>query len=80
MEWDKNHEIKSVLVNDRQAVSACVDFANHHRYLTEPACGASLAVVYEQHKVLENAKSVVIIVCGGIGVDINKLKEWRKIL
>lgn len=70
LEWDKKHEIKSVLVNDRQAVSACNDFANHHRYLVEPACGASLAVAYDKHEVLENTKSVIIIVCGGIGVDI----------
>jgi hypothetical protein len=39
-----------------------------------------LAIAYEQHEVLKNAKSVVIIVCGGIGVDLNRLKQWQEIL
>jgi len=78
LEWDKKHEIKSVVVSDQQAVSACINFANDHRFLVEPACGASLAVAYEQHEVLRNTKTVVIIVCGGIGVDLDKLKMWQK--
>ena len=80
LEWNKNHEIKSVVVSDKQAVSACIDFANDHRFLVEPACGASLAVVYEQLEVLKEVKSVVIIVCGGIGVDLDKLKKWKELL
>lgn len=79
LEWNKKHEIRSVLVNDRQAVAACKHFANHHRYFVEPSCGASLAVAYEKHAVLKNARSVVIIVCGGIGADLNKLNEWSRL-
>ncbi len=77
LEWNKKHEIKSVVVTDQQAVSACVSFVNDHRFLVEPACGASLSVAYEQHEVLKDTKSVVIIVCGGIGVDLDKLKNWQ---
>ena len=80
MEWDKKHEIRSVVVTDQQAVSACINFANDHRFLVEPACGASLAVAYEQHEILKDAKNVVVIVCGGIGVDLDKLKMWQKSL
>ncbi|MBN2891484.1 MAG: pyridoxal-phosphate dependent enzyme [Bacteroidales bacterium] len=75
LEWNKKHEIKSILVSDEQTVDACINFANHHRFLVEPACGASLAIAYDQHEVLKNAKTIVIIVCGGIGVDLAKLKN-----
>ena len=79
LEWSKEHEIRSVLVTDGQAASACVEFAEHHRFLVEPACGASLAVVYNQHEILRQAKTVVVIVCGGIGVDLDKLRKWRQL-
>jgi len=80
LEWNKKHEIRSVVVSDKQAVSACINFTNDHRFLVEPACGATLAVAYEQHEVLKNAKTIVVIVCGGIGVDLDKLKKWQELL
>jgi len=80
LEWGKKHKIKSVVVTDRQTVLSCISFVNDHRFLIEPACGASLAIAYERHEVLKNAKSVVIIVCGGIGVDLHKLQQWQEIL
>jgi len=80
LEWNKKHEIKSVLVSDKQTIVACENFANHHRFLVEPACGASLSVVYDQNEVLKNAETVVVIVCGGIGVDMQKMDEWKKIV
>ena len=48
--------------------------------MVEPACSASLAVLYDRSEVLENAKTVVVIVCGGIVVDLEKLYEWRALL
>jgi len=80
LEWDKKHNIRSVVLTDRAAVSACFKFLNDHRFLVEPACGASLAVLYERPEVFQNAKTVVVIVCGGIVVDLEKLHEWRKLL
>lgn len=79
LEWSNKHEIRSVLTTDRQAASACVEFAEHHRFLVEPACGASLAVTYNHHEILRPAQTVVVIVCGGIGVDLDKLREWRRL-
>jgi L-serine/L-threonine ammonia-lyase len=58
LEWDKKHKIISVTVTDRQAVSACIGFANDHRFLVEPACGASLAVAYGRHEILKNITAV----------------------
>jgi L-serine/L-threonine ammonia-lyase len=80
LEWDKIHDIRSVVVTDLQAVSACFQFLDEHRFLVEPACGASLAVLYDRPELLANFRAVVVIVCGGIVVDLEKLYEWKKML
>lgn len=38
--------VVSRVATDRQALEACLRFANDHRMLVEPACGAALAAVY----------------------------------
>lgn len=60
-------------------------FSDDHRMLVEPACGASLACVYERlFKVwqeqgkLGELKSALVIVCGGNIVSLNALKEWKE--
>jgi len=77
LEWNKNHQIIPRIVSDQEAVSACINFANDHRFLVEPACGASLAIAYNHPEVLKEYSSVLIIVCGGIGVDLEKFNEWE---
>jgi L-serine/L-threonine ammonia-lyase len=47
------------------------------RTLVEPACGASLAVVYENHPAVSRFKRPRVVVCGGIGVDLGKLAGWK---
>ena len=46
-----------------------------HRTLVEPSCGASLAVAYNlKEKVPEKVyKNVVVIVCGGSGINLKQL-------
>jgi L-serine/L-threonine ammonia-lyase len=77
LEWAQQHPIQSVVVSDAQAVSACLAFADDHRFLVEPACGASLALAYQQHPALKVAQTVVIVVCGGIGVSLARLRGWQ---
>ena len=43
--WDSQHTIHSVVMDDATAVAAACDFADEHRLLVEPACGAALAVM-----------------------------------
>lgn len=60
-------------------------FADDHRMLVEPACGASLAIIYSG--ILENLQrqgklptilhNVVIIVCGGNIVTMDTLSDYR---
>ena len=53
--------------------------------LVEPACGASLACVYErlfevwqEQGKLGELKLALVIVCGGNIVSLKALKEWKE--
>ncbi|XP_054156367.1 serine dehydratase-like [Oppia nitens] len=78
--------VLSHLVNDKQAVDACIRFANEHRFLVEPACGASLAALYTGlvSKLFADSCGkysdgpVVVIVCGGCDVTLDKLSDWKQ--
>ena len=63
-----SHAVRSALVSDAQALSACQRFAHDHRILVEPACGAALAALYETPQALGDARVVLGVVCGGVGV------------
>lgn len=74
--WSKKHPFRSIVVSDRAAVSACQRFLADHRVVVEPACGASLAVVYDGVPELEEFISVLVVVCGGVTATVNQLREW----
>lgn len=74
-EWTRQHSVHSVLVSDAQALAGCLRFAEDHRRLVEPACGAPLSVVYEG---LVDASEPLVIVCGGAGVTLEMLESWSK--
>ena len=76
----KQHPIESVVVSDRSAVLACLRFLDDHRVLTEPACGASLAAVYEGSPLLARFETVLVIVCGGVTATLVRLQEWSQML
>ncbi len=74
--WTARHAIHPWLVSDRSAVRACLRFADDHRLLVEPACGAALAAVYDAAAPLASAHRVLVVVCGGAGVTLERLREW----
>lgn len=77
LEWTKRHPIRSVVVSDRTAVQACLRFADDHRVLVEPACGAGLSVIYDRAPELREVDGpVLVIVCGGAGVSMALLRAW----
>lgn len=84
-EWLSRHEVISHVVSDSEAVSACVKIADDHRILIPPACGASLAAVYgdsinvlqEEGKLPQKLQNIVVIVCGGNGVNLDTIHQWR---
>ena len=80
VDWLDKHPIESVIVSDKEAVTACLNFADDFRVIVEPACGAALSLIYDNAHTLENYSSVLMIVCGGAGVTIQQLLEWQETL
>ncbi len=76
LDWAHRHPIEPWVISDRMAVEACLRFADDHRVLVEPACGAALAAGYFRAPALINRDPVVIIVCGGVGVTRELLQNW----
>ncbi len=75
--WVQRREIIPWVVTDQAAVRACLRFADDHRVLVEPACGASLSAVYDRAEPLRNRGPVLVIVCGGAGVNRELLETWN---
>jgi L-serine/L-threonine ammonia-lyase len=72
----RQHPVRPVVVNDSDAVDACLRFMDDHRVVVEPACGASLALAYQSHPALAEAQSVLVIVCGGVTAAVAQLQAW----
>jgi len=53
-----------------------MNFANDHRLLVEPACGASLAIMYNNKINLPRWASIMVIVCGGSGISFDQLNYF----
>lgn len=81
--------VHSKVCTDSEAVEACLKFANDHRMMVEPACGASLAVLYcerfrEQfladldREGDEWKRPIVVEVCGGSGISTDLLHQWKE--
>jgi len=76
--WSKTHPIRNVVVSDRSAVAACQGFIEDHQVVVEPACGASLAAVYDNAPELSSFSSVLVVVCGGVTSTIEQLQRWSQ--
>ena len=70
----KERPVVSYVGTDASAVLACSRFLDDHRTLVEPACGISLSALYENSSLLGNARTVLVVVCGGIGISAAKLR------
>ena len=72
----QSRTVKSILVSDLQAVKACLGFVEDHRILVEPACGASLAVIYEGRSEPKFYENILVVVCGGATATLDQLQNW----
>lgn len=70
--------VKTAICTDEEAVDACLQFARDHRMLVEPACGAALAVLYSDRLREGIQGPVVVEVCGGSGVNLELLQQWKE--
>ena len=78
LQLSKEHPVGSVVLSDRSALAACERFLADHRILVEPACGASLAAVYESAPELEGYDTLLVVVCGGATSTIDQIRCWAK--
>lgn len=83
--WKEKHTIIPVRITDKEAVQACYQYLNDYKAMVEPACGASLSVMYTsllenlvKDGKLEDIASVVVIVCGGHSLKIDELLKWKE--
>ena len=77
LEVSRNFEVIPHVVTDREALEACLLFADDHRLVVEPACGAALALVYQGVPAVQGAENILLIVCGGAGITYGKLVELK---
>ncbi|WP_395377374.1 pyridoxal-phosphate dependent enzyme [Marinicella sp. W31] len=76
-ELSQQYAVQSLLVSDQAAVQACHRLLTEQRFLVEPACGASMAVLYDQAPELLAYKSILVIVCGGATMSLEQLNNWK---
>lgn len=73
----------SVVISDREAAEACINFANDHKLIIEAACGTALSPLYtgKINQILPDLRAdsvVVVVVCGGTAVNWNVLEGYSK--
>lgn len=62
--------------------------SDDHRMLVEPACGASLAVIYsgdiqklqETGKLPTDLDNIVVVVCGGNSVSMQTMESYKMLI
>lgn len=79
-DWSQKHPTLAQVVSDKAAVNACLRFADDHRLLVEPACGAALSILYDSLPVLSSFQTIIIIICGGSTVSLDLLQSWKAIV
>lgn len=75
LEYAKLFNVETHIVSDKTAFLACEDFFNEFHTLVEPACGAALSYV-KNHTIKANEK-ILVIVCGGVNMGIDKFMEYK---
>jgi L-serine/L-threonine ammonia-lyase len=87
-QWAQSPAVTCLALEDKDAASACVRFADDERIIVEVACGISIAPCYNGE--LRRAfgaglddmewarQKVVIIVCGGSNVTLQVLERYRE--
>lgn len=79
---DNGGTVRECICTDEEAIDACLNFAQDHRILVEPACGAALAACYSDRlrsTILQDIDGpIVIVVCGGSGVNLELLNQWKQ--
>lgn len=78
LEWTQKHPISCVQVSDTQSIHACIELLDELRVLVEPACSASYAALSLAHPLIQEAQTIMVVLCGGSGVNSNMMMEWKQ--
>lgn len=70
--------VKGLTVSDKEAVLACLAFLDDHRTLVEPACGATLSILYDKKISFSPTDNILVIVCGGATITQGQLLQHSK--
>lgn len=75
--------VRSVVLDDAEAVRGVCKLADEERLLVEPACGVCVALCDEDKlrevvKGLGRESRIVVVVCGGCDVDVGMVGKWRQ--
>ena len=54
----------------------CFKFLDDHRTLVEPACGATLATLYNKKMDFSPSDNILVIVCGGASISLEQLLKY----
>ena len=79
------HKTHVTMIDDLEAVKGSIDFFDHFGTLVEPACGATLSMVFDNTLYLKcfgdlsEDEIIIFIGCGGAGISLDSLNEYRKL-
>ncbi|KAK3699477.1 catabolic L-serine/threonine dehydratase [Vermiconidia calcicola] len=77
-------KVRNAILTDAEAAMGCWRFADDERTLVELSCGVTMALCYggRLKKALGRAvhpdEKVVMVVCGGHGVTLGMIGQWRQ--
>jgi len=78
--WTRRHPVHATTVTDHDDVQACLDVADEHRLIVEPACGAAVAATLQRRLApLRTAANVLVILCGGLSTTYEDLWSMARL-
>jgi len=77
MNLSKEFDVDAYVTSDVYALKAVEGFLNEYNVLVEPACGAAISYVYDQSVDISEQESVLVIACGGIGMDLKQFTNYQ---
>ncbi len=73
----REFNVESYLVSDKKALQAVNGLLNEYNVLVEPACGAAISYVYDKELTEFQSQKTLVIICGGIGMDLHQMKKFE---
>lgn len=84
LEYGLQPQVRSTVVSDKEALEACLRFLDDERILVEPACGATLAMVYsgklKDVLELDTKSKVVLVICGGSNISLELIEGYKEMI